>query len=209
MAELVDDALTTVSDVKESLGIPSSDHSKDNLIIRKINYVTGLIEAYTGRVFKKQEFTEEHDGSDTDQLVLNNRPIDTEAAITVTRRDTSLNEDDFEGVESNLFFPDAGAGLLNLNFAARGHLNRYKVVYTAGYDPIPADLAEAANALACYFVQNPTGATVGVSTIKEGQRQISYGGSSGSNTTFMSIAQQLGVDQVLDSYANQPLLTSN
>lgn len=208
MADLVDYALTTVADVKENLGLASSDHSKDNLITRKINQVTDLIQKYCGRQFKLQQYTEDKDGSQIDTMVLDQRPvvIDDDHAFGVQRRDTSLNESNFETVDSNLAFVDLNSGVVELNYNALGHWNRYRYTYWAGYATIPNDLAEAAATIAAYFVNNPAGTDVGMLMRKEGQREVRY---ASAGLSFKTLIEQLGVDGVLDSYSNQPVLTDS
>ena len=175
MAALLSYALTNLSDVKESLGIPSSDTSKDNLIIRKINQATLAIENYCGRRFKETTYTDEvYNGTHTDQIVLKQRPI---SAVTLKGRDTSLNEDDFETLQTNIYFVESEAGILNLVFNAVGRWGAYSVTYTAGYATIPADLAEACVSLACFYVNEADGSNVGVSRKQEGQRSIQYANS--------------------------------
>jgi hypothetical protein len=209
MATLVDYALTTVADVKESLGIASSDHTKDNLITRKINQVTDLIQTYCGRNFKLQEYTEYVDGSNTDQFVLKQRPVVVDASHTFTleQRGSSLNDDDFDSIAADLYFVDNTAGVVDLDYIASGRWDRYRFTYWGGYATIPNDLAEAANMLACYFVTNPAGARIGVMQVKEGQRETRYSNGGQNSLTFRSLAEQLGIDSVLDSYSNMPLLT--
>ena len=201
MASILSYALTTKADVKESLGIPSSDTTKDNLIIRKINQATIAIERYCGRRFALTSYTDEgYNGTQIDQILLKNRPVVGTPSLGV--RDTSLNEDDFDTVESTLLFTNATAGILNLNFRAIGRWSRYKVTYQAGYATIPEDLAEACASLACFYVQNSDGSDVGVAQKKEGQREVRYANTAQS---FKTIAQQLGIDGILDSYANWPI----
>lgn len=197
MATLLSYALTDLASVKELLNIPSSDSSYNNLIIRMINKATLAIQAYTGRHFLATDYTdEEYDGTGIDQLLLKQRPI-----ISVTSfgaRDSSLNEGSFDSVDSELYFQNANAGLLNLNFRAMGRWNRYQVSYRAGYETIPADIAEACAALAAYWVVNADGSNVNVSSKKEGQRQINY--SNQTPVTFSNIVASLGIDTILDSY---------
>lgn len=208
MASLVDYALTNVADVKESLGISSGDTSKDNLIIRKINQVTDLIQNYCDRTFKLQQYTEYYDGSDTDEIVLKQRPIvaDGSHAFLVERRDTSLNQESFETIDSSLFFIDNNSGVLELDYNALGGWNRYRYTYYAGYATTPNDLAEAAVAVVCFFVQNSNAVGVGKYSVREGQKQIVY---QRLQQSFKTIIEELGVDGIIDSYANLPLLTNN
>lgn len=202
MATLLAYALTNVADVKETLGIASSDLSWDNLIIRKINQVTRQIEAFCGRRFLLTTYTdEEYNGTGVDQIVLKNRPI--EGTVALSYRNTSLDDNDFTTVESDLMFVNASAGVLNLDFRAIGRWGRYKVTYQAGYATIPEDLAEAATALAAYYVLNPGGDAVGISEKQEGQRSIKYDNRIA--LSFDSLMSQLGVDGIIDSYANYPV----
>lgn len=76
MTALLSYALTTVADVKESLGITSGDHSKDNLITRKINQATRMIENYCDCRFAQTTYTDElYDGHGGNELVLRHKPI--------------------------------------------------------------------------------------------------------------------------------------
>lgn len=203
MANLLAYALTTVSDVKESLGIASSVTTYDNLIIRKINQATIAIERYCGRRFLSTTYTdEEYDSTNTNQLILRQRPVTLLTSLGV--RDSGLNDPDFETIDSELYFLDSNAGVLDLNFNARGSWNRYNVSYTAGYTTIPEDLAEACVSLACYYFNNADGSDVGVAQKKEGQRELRYANGS---LKFDSIIQNLGIDGIIDSYANYPVMT--
>lgn len=202
MASLLSYALTTKEDVKESLGIASSDTSYDNLIIRKINQATIAIERYCGRRFKLTTYTDEaYNGTGTNQLLLKQRPIVGIPSVSV--RDTALNEDDFDTVDANLLFTDANAGVLELNFNAVGSWDSYTVTYEAGYSTIPEDLAEACASLAAYYVQNADGSNIGVSEKQEGQRKVRY--SDTKATSFSNIMAQLGIDSIINSYANYPI----
>lgn len=203
MATLKAWALTSLSDVKESLGIQSSDTTYDNLIIRKINQATAVIENYCSRRFKSTPYADEvYNATDTDELVLKQRPVITSEAFTLKARDTALNENDTTTVDTELYFIDANAGVLNLNHRAIGHWARYLVTYTAGYATIPDDLAEACASLAAYYVNNADAFNVNVSSKEEGQRRVSYSGGLSSPADLFS---QLGIEQTIDQYVNIPL----
>lgn len=203
MAVLLSYALTNLSDVKESLGIASSVTTYDNLIIRKINQATKAIENYCGRRFAATAYTNiEYDATNTDQLILRQRPVVSFTSLDI--RDSGLNYDSWETIDSELYFVDENAAVIDLMFNARGRWNRYRVSYTAGYTTIPDDLAEACASLACYYYNNADGSDVGVLKKKEGQRELQY--SSGS-LNFKTITQNLGIDGIIDSYTNMPLMT--
>ena len=202
MAAILSYALTSLADVKESLGIASADTSKDNLIIRKINQSTRAIEAYCGRRFKQTTYTDEiYNGTNIDQIILKQRPI---SAVTLKARDSSLNDNDFETIESSLYFIESEAGILDLVFNAVGRWGAYAITYTAGYATIPDDLAEACVSLACFYVNNADGSDIGVARKQEGSRSIQY---ANSDQSFTSIANQLGINEIIDSYANMPVQT--
>lgn len=202
MASLLSYALTTKSDVKESLGIPSATTTYDNLIIRKINQATRAIENYCGRRFQLTTYTNvEYSATQTDQLVLRQRPITEFTSLDI--RDTTINEADWDTVDTQLYFVHSNAGVLDLLFRATGHWNRYRVSYTAGYGTIPEDLAEACVSLACYYFNNADGSDVGVQKKKEGQRELQY---SNTSLSFADITKQLGINEILNNYANNPLM---
>jgi len=199
MTNLATNALTSLADVKESLGIASSDQSYDNLITRTINRVSQQIENYCGRVFKAADYTEDINGTDTDELLLKQRPVN--SITSLQYRAANINRDNFITLDAETYFLDANPGILKLLFRATGHWNRYRVTYNAGYTTIPSDLAEAACSLVCYFIQNADSG-VGVKTKMEGQRKIEY---YEGPKNFRDLMKMLGIDEIIDGYANWPL----
>lgn len=198
MADLLSYALCTLADVKESLGIDSGNTSKDNLIKRKINQATEMIEGFCGlpqdHHFKQGTYTtEEFSGSGSNQLVLRMRPVSNVTGFQY--RSSSTNEDDWDDVESELFFIDEDAGVVNLLFGQSNNFNQYRITYTAGYSTIPADLAEACVTLASYLVENSSSG-VAVKRKEEGLREIEYFAPSQN----ASLIEQLSLDDVLDRY---------
>lgn len=210
MATLVSYALTSLSDVKESLGISSGNTAKDNLIKRKINAGTDIIERYCQldeiHHFKKATYTdEEYDGTGIDQLILRMRPVIISGSDTFTLylRNGSLNEDNWETIDDSEYFVDKRAGVIDAKFTFIKQYNRYKVTYNAGYEDIPNDLQEACAVLAGYLVNNASEGT-GVKRKKEGQREIEY--FQASSSSDKSLLQQLNLDEILDPYARISLI---
>lgn len=203
MADLLSYALTTLADVKETLGIDSGVTTYDNLIKRKINQATEMIERYCGgRRFASTTYTnEEYDATNSDQLILKNRPVTT--FTNLQSLDGTTNTGSFSTVDSQFYFVDNNAGVIDLTFNASGKWNRYRVTYTAGYSTIPSDLAEACVTLAAYLYENSTSGT-GVKRKTEGSRSIEYfdaNAGSGNNDLF----EQLNIDDTLKTYANYPI----
>lgn len=199
MTQIAPNALTSLADVKESMGIASSNTSKDNLIIRKINQASQQISNYCERVFQAADYTEIYNGSLIDELVLNQRPVN--SVTSLQYRGTSINSESYIDINTQFYYLDATAGILKLLFNAQGHWNRWKVVYNAGYTDIPSDLAEACAQLAAYYVNN-SDSQVQVKAKVEGQRRIDFWQGI---TGFKNLVHQLGIDEVIDGYANWPL----
>lgn len=195
MASLLSYALTTKADVKESLGISSGDTTKDNLIIRKINQATRVIENYCDTHFlNDQTYTEYYDAKNySSELVLRNRPVVTFTGLYA--RMTTTNDNHFQTIDTNLYFVDNSAGVVKFLDNFWGSWQQWKVVYTAGYSTIPEDVAEACATLASYYVLNPASGAK-VTHEKEGQREIHYQQMSTNN-----LIKDLGLDSVLDGYS--------
>lgn len=204
MATLYSYALTSIADVKETLGIDVGNTTKDNLIIRKINQATDMIEKYCGgRRFSEDTYIdEEYDATNSNQLALRNYPITN--IVSLSYRDSSLNENSWEIVDADRYFVDQNAGVIDLTFNARGRWNRYKVTYDAGYGTIPADLAEACVTLVAYLYENATSGT-GIKKKQEGSRSIEYFDVNASSSGDNGILGQLNIDDILNTYAKYPL----
>lgn len=202
MADLLDYALCTVADVKESLGIDAGNTTKDNLIIRKINQSTLMIEGYCGlshgHHFKETTYTnEEYDGTGSNQLVLKMRPVTSISSFQY--RDTVDNQDNWSDTESEDYFSNLSAGVLDLLNTQTNNFNAYRVTYTAGFSTIPADLAEACVMLASALVENSSSGTA-IKRKREGQREVEYFQSGSTGTD--SLIESLGIDDMLSRYIN-------
>lgn len=209
MATLLSYALCSLEDVKESLGIDAGDTSRDNLIIRKINQATQVIEGWCmlayGHHFKETTYTdEEYTGSGINQLSLLMRPVTSISSFQY--RGTSQNEDNWDSVETEDYFSNLSTGTINLLSSQGTSFGSVRVTYTAGYAVIPAALAEACATLAAYLVENGASGSV-VKSKQEGQRKVEYFSPSGSdNAGGGSIIEQLGLDDMLQPYVNMSMV---
>ena len=142
-------ALTTLVDVKQHLGI--TDASEDSFLEKLIDRSTSRIESHVNRKLKKRAFTELYDGPGTQHLLLNQFPI-----TTVTSVNIDQGQDFLAGTNIDLdaLIIRAEEGLLSFGGETGGGpgfdtgiwiagTRNIKVVYTAGYDPIPDDLTHA------------------------------------------------------------------
>lgn len=202
MTSLLDYALCSLEDVKELLGIDSGDTSKDNIIRRRINQATVMIERYCGgRRFKATNYTDiELDATNSDQITLDQYPII--SFTSLASRDGGLNEDNWDTTEADRYFVDDEAGVVDLTYTARGGWNRYRATFRAGYETIPSDLQEACATLAAYLVENGTSGT-GVKKKQEGSRSIEYFDANASSNN--DIFSQLNIDDILNTYAKYPI----
>jgi len=141
---------------------------------------------------------EEYDGQGSNALSLKMRPVT--AISSFQYRTSPGNTDNWDDVESEDYFYDDGAGVIELQFRQSKGWNKYRVTYTAGYSDIPVDLAEAAATIASFYVENSASGTA-VKKKQEGQRSIEYFDPSGSSSGGSdSIIAQLGLDDVLQRY---------
>lgn len=194
MTNLLSTALTSVTDVKELLGI--TDSSKDNLITRNINMATQMILNYCGVTsFSSTAYTEYYDGIGGTELVLRNKPIITFTSLSY--RNTWGNVSSFTDLSTDQYYIDNDAGIIQLLGRFFGSYKAWRVTYTAGYATIPSDLAEACARLAGYLTQNGV-AGQNIKVRQEGQRRVEYF-DSGSNK---SLIESLGLDDILEPYSD-------
>lgn len=197
MTAILTDALCGIADVKESLGIV--DNSKNNLITRKINQATRVIQNYCDNSFSSVAYVEEYDSGFGQVITLRHWPI-----ISFTKleyRGTNLNDaTQFNTATSNLYFVDTASGVVKFLDSFWGGFNQWRATYTAGYATVPADVAEACVQLACWYLANPTSG-VGVRMVREGQRETQYQMDNHSK----NLIQRLGLDAILDNYTDQPI----
>lgn len=127
-------ALTTVARTKAYLGLDTTTAAEDTLLENYINIVTEYIERTIGFRIKLSTYTsEEYDTDRADALVLKHHPI--VGTITIERRTSGLNEDDWETVDSQYYHVDENAGII---YGAGGYIfgqarGGFRVTYQAGY----------------------------------------------------------------------------
>jgi len=140
--------LTNAANVKEYLGLSGSDD--DTFIGNLIERASEAIENYCRRKFTSTQYTEYHDGRGEPRLVLNHRPI-----ISVTSVHDDLDRAFGSGalIDSGDYITRDDEGIIEYLGSAStfpstaacfydGQLN-VKIVYTAGYATIPADVGQA------------------------------------------------------------------
>jgi hypothetical protein len=74
---------TELSLVKSILGIETADTSKDVILNRLINVASAFIDTETDRTFGETTITESYEGSDSNELILNNYPVSSITSIKI------------------------------------------------------------------------------------------------------------------------------
>lgn len=139
---LAPNALTTLADMKNMLGISpdDEDEQRDTIIVMLINSVSAWIERMTGRNLGKQTYTQEYVASGAQELVLLQWPIisveyvmDKKAGDVIPAREYDFNVTGEIGV----LYKDNGWPLRGyrggLAYDVYAPMRCLEVKYTAGY----------------------------------------------------------------------------
>lgn len=161
VAPLKDNALTTLEQVKQMLGIPEDELSpestdeerstvliRDNIIVNMINAASAWFESQTGRNFKLAKYKERYQGSSSQELCLRQYPIVSVERVTDTTAGTDFNPSQYS-IEYRghigVIWKDDGWALQSYNYGLAFDplfSKRYlEVEYTAGY-VLPKDATE-------------------------------------------------------------------
>lgn len=198
-------ALTSVQAVKNYLGLSSADH--DALLESLIEAVSAHFAAHTGRALKARDYSPDPaspafdpdnallDGSGYPELLLPQYPVQGLASLVVDG--VPLSPAQTPGQAGWVL--DRGAGVVSLvgGVFSRGRHN-LAVTYRAGFETVPADLAQAClEQVATRFQESGAGqGRLGVSARTLADGSVSYQG--------QALLPQ--VTAVLDRYRNRSLL---
>lgn len=165
------DALTSLDDLKEYIGLTTGDH--DLLLENLIDRATDLFETYCDRKFAAAAYTEYHDGRGLDKLFPKQWPVNSVTSIhddsdwtwgadtLIDAGDYRIAHDGYIQMKTSTFSDD---------------VQNVKIVYNGGYSTIPEDLAQACIEQAAWmFKQSPEGsALLGVSAKSFPDGSVSY-----------------------------------
>lgn len=143
--------LTTLANVKDWLGIPSTDTTKDARLARLITSSSTRITGWLRRGVISASYSEVISGLGNDRLALRNFPVTAIASLTIDGRAiaaaTQAAGSPPSGgyVIANIGSPIVTAAFINLYGDAfcRGREN-VAVTYTAGYASVPPEIEQAA-----------------------------------------------------------------
>jgi len=139
---VVDDALTSLDNVKEWANITGTKSPDEGLLENLINHFTKAFEMYCGvDSFKAATYTEYIDGNGSQYLFVKNYPLNSITGIWddvdwAWATDTEVDSDDYRIVE--------GRYIAHKTYWYKGVQN-IKITYSGGYATIPVDLTQVCN----------------------------------------------------------------
>lgn len=139
-------AIITLDDFKLFNNI--SDTTKDELYQLYIDAACDLVKKYTHRDLESTEYTEVYDGPRSCSLVLNQFPVSEIDTILVDTEEIEVYDatDNPSGYQL-----DSANGIVHLTSMWPAGRKIINIVYTAGFDTIPADLKYATLSVASYM----------------------------------------------------------
>ena len=193
-------AWTTVERAANFGGLGTLTGTNETVMEGLINALTDYCESYMGKRVKKTTYTnEEYDSERSNILVLRHSPVVSGGTFILSRRNSGLNEDDWEEVDSKYYNVDEkagivkGAGGLVFSRSVKG----YRVTYTAGYDfdnvtTFLSDTEAGELEMAIWMMVNEvysrrSGGGAGVEAESIGDYSVKYGPSMLENETVKSI----------------------
>ena len=135
--------LCTLADLKAWLNIGST--TDDVLLQRLLTAASVFMQSWMSATIPSASYTEVRDGTGSDTLVLGNTPVTAVTSVTVNGLVQTLSPD---GIQPGYLFSDSAIFLVGTHFPI-GRRN-VTVAYTAGYNPIPFDLAQECISLAAW-----------------------------------------------------------
>ncbi len=205
---LVTDALTTVARLSSYMKVttPAVSSADEASMQATINAVTKWIQKYTGHTFKKTTYTQELYSTEEGQtLNLEHYPVISSASFNLERRNSGLNEDDWESIDTDYYIVDYDSGIIELMAGVTFYRtkNGYRVTYTAGYDfdnitTFLSDTDAADVEIACWMIcqdiQDSKGKSSDVHSERLGDYSVTYA------DALKSIFDNPQAKSILDQY---------
>lgn len=215
---VIENAVTTLSNVKLSAGIASGDTSQDALLTKLINSLSVTIETYLGRTLARTTYTEYYNGLGRQRILLRSYPV--QSVVYVKDSGTTLTENTDYYVQQQdkdigvLFRPTGWpANVVNRGMTldpVAGSRN-IEVQYIAGYympaslnyvegasNSLPLDISNAADDfIAARFNYIRQGGQ-GLTGLREGGLSYTWAAGSSSSNNASGLSQELA--GVLNKY---------
>lgn len=130
-------SLTTGQRAADFLGLGTVTGAKLTRLELLCDTVTEFVEKYIGYRVKLTAYTNQvYDTPNGETINLKHYPISSSASFSMSFRESQLNEDDWEEVDSDKYFVDYSSGIVKAPFGFWFRSGRQKVrfSYSAGYD---------------------------------------------------------------------------
>ncbi len=164
--------LTTLESVKNYLSLTDDQTGRDALLSSIIAAVSESIESYCRREFARKVRTEFYDGACTNALLLACRPVHSVVAV---HDDLDRNFNDLSKLAEDSYVVYENEGLIRLRYSlfAPG-IKNVRVEYEAGYEVIPAVVAQAANILVAHYYTRARSGADAIASESVGVYSVSY-----------------------------------
>lgn len=162
-------ALTTLSNVKSQLGFKDSDTQFDAKLTRFMNAASDTIESLCAREFTSQSRTELAHGNRSNTLIPLQYPITAVTEIRISsERDWGNSLTLVPATEYGI--SNDGLSITFYNQVMSAGFDNVRIIYTAGYSTIPADLEMAVLwATEFYYLNNNRGDMGRTNISKQGE----------------------------------------
>lgn len=131
-------SLITLDEIKSYDGMTGSNAEVDDELDNIAERISKIFETYCGRVFDSATYTECYDGEGSNCIYLKHYPI---TSVSGIYDDGEWGWEESYLVDSNNYrIKDERAVVLKESYTFYDYIQNVKIVYTAGYSTIPADL---------------------------------------------------------------------
>jgi hypothetical protein len=122
--------LVLLSDLKDYIGLPSTETAKDNLLNAIIEGVSRFFESEIHRNLELQEYTEIIDGDDSDTIILKQFPVTEVDYIKIDNAEIDLETEQAYPIS---LYIDKESGILERSSGWNGGFKNIEVKYSAGF----------------------------------------------------------------------------
>lgn len=171
---LQSNALVDLDLAKIYLKIPTLETSLDDIVKFFINTASDRIEQETRRKIKKQAYTEYHHGRSSNMLLVRQWPIASSPFPQVFLDNSADFAANSEVDADSIRVGDDNNTIVLLGQRIPLGYNNVKVVYTAGYDPVPSDLQNACLWFVSWYHRARDAGDIGRTSKTKGDETISF-----------------------------------
>lgn len=163
-------ALTTVARVKIHLRMKPDETINDALLELYVNAASERIAAWCNRVFISTTYTELHSGRRTNYLMPEQYPV---TAISELRIDNSRDWTNANNlIDASKYMASDFGQMVQYDGIFPTGFNNVRIIYTAGYAVIPADLEFGCIWLTEWYYRHAQRADMGKTTMGKGDESI-------------------------------------